>query len=430
MTTRTRRASIHREIRLPPLLGKLSIPLLLAVLLLVAGLPLARAGVADAAPEQLEVSLVTYGPGDTYWERFGHDAIEIRDRGSGQAVNFNYGVFDFDQDNFLLNFARGRMRYSMDAELGAPEIDYYIRHGRSVTRQHLAFSPGQAALLRDALLRNLRPENRHYAYDYFTRNCATRVRDMLDTALGGLLASRLDAPAAGLTYRHETDRLMARQPWLMLLLDLGLSGYADQPLTRWQAAFIPMRLQQEIRHVRLPDGRPLVAREQIVAPSRLPAPPAHPPRLTPPLLATGLLLGILMAAGGRWRHANRAARVVFTATGTLWLLFAGLAGLFMVILWAFTQHQSAWANENLFLFNPLALLLMPSAWRRLPSHAGRVLAALLAVSALLGLGVKLLPAFHQHNLAWIALALPAWAGLLFALWRYPPASRQARGLHT
>ena len=35
----------------------------------------ARAGVANAPGSNLEVSLITYGPGDTYWERFGHDAI-------------------------------------------------------------------------------------------------------------------------------------------------------------------------------------------------------------------------------------------------------------------------------------------------------------------------------------------------------------------
>ena len=51
----------------------------------------------------------------TYWERFGHDAIELRDTASGEAINFNYGVFDFSEKNFLLNFARGRMHYLMDA---------------------------------------------------------------------------------------------------------------------------------------------------------------------------------------------------------------------------------------------------------------------------------------------------------------------------
>ena len=59
----------------------------------------------------LEVSLITYGPGAIYWERFGHDAIRIRDRVSGESADFNYGVFDFEDRAFLWNFARGYMRY-------------------------------------------------------------------------------------------------------------------------------------------------------------------------------------------------------------------------------------------------------------------------------------------------------------------------------
>lgn len=373
-----------------------------------------RAGVADAPPGQLEVSLITYGPGEVYWERFGHDAIQIRDRDSGEAVNFNYGVFDFDQDHFLLNFARGRMSYSMDADLAGPEMDWYARNGRSVQRQRLALTAAQAGALRDALLVNLRPGNRRYAYDYFTRNCATRVRDVLNVALGGVLAEQLDTPAGGITFRNETRRLMAHQPWLMLLLDLGLGGYADQPLSQWQAAFIPMRLMHDIRQVQLPDSRPLVTDEQQIAPSHVTPPPRQAPSLWLPLLLAGMVWGATMAIAGRYRP-QRGARLLLAGTGTLWLLFAGLAGLFMAILWAFTQHRSAWANENLFLFNPLALGLIPAVWRRRPRRGSRLLAGVLAVSAIAGLAVKLLPGFDQQNVAWIALALPAWAGLVWAM---------------
>ena len=85
--------------------------LLLFALLLFGTLSSAHASVANAPGANLEVSLITYGPGATYWERFGHDAIELRDSVSGEAVDFNYGVFDFNESNFFLNFARGRMHY-------------------------------------------------------------------------------------------------------------------------------------------------------------------------------------------------------------------------------------------------------------------------------------------------------------------------------
>ncbi len=397
--------------------------LLLAAIALVARVPLAHAGIADAPGADLQVFLVTYGPGAIYWERFGHDAVEIRDRASGEAVNFNYGVFDFSQKDFLLHFARGYMRYSMDAERTAPEIAYYIQAGRFVHRQRLALTPDQAAALRDYLLWNLRPENRQYDYDYYTRNCATRVRDALDRALGGILRAQLQGPTDGITYRRETDRLMAAQPWLMLLLDLGLSSYADQPLSRWQAGFIPMQLMREMRSIRVPDGhggtQPLVRHEQVVAAARLPAPPERPPNLIPPLLIAGLLLGGLLAASGHWQRTRRPARMAFVALGTAWLLFAGIAGIGMAVLWAFTQHHSAWANENLLLFDPLALLLLPAVWRGSASRFGRCLVVALAAAAVFALVAKLLPGFDQRNLPWIGFGLPPWLALLYALRRIP-----------
>lgn len=386
------------------------------------------AGVADAPADQLQVFLVTYGPGTVYWERFGHDAIEIRDASTGQSFNFNYGVFDFSQAHFLLNFARGRPRYSMDAEPTRPEIDYYVDSGRAVHRQRLALSPAQAGALRDFLLWNLRPENRHYYYDYYVDNCATRVRDALNRALGGALKAAMDRPSAHhITYRSETDRLLGGKPWLMMVLDLGLSSYADQPLTEWQAAFIPMQLMRDIGHVRVSaaqgGSRPLVTRDQLVARSRLPAPPSTPPDLLPPLLAAGIVLGLVLLVSGRLRRRHRVARGVFTAVGTLWILFAGIAGIGMALLWGLTANHSAWGNENLLLFSPLALLLLPAVWKQSASRTSIWLVALLTAAALFALLAKALPGFDQHNLPWIAFALPPWIAMAWTLRRQqPPAT--------
>jgi hypothetical protein len=395
---------------------------LLILLVFVGWLPLAHAGVADAPGEDLEVSLITYGPGEIYWERFGHDAIELRDRTSGEAVNFNYGVFDFDEKGFLLNFARGRMHYLMDAGLSAQDEQYYIQASRSVTRQRLAFTPGQAAALRDFLLWNLRPENARYDYDYYVDNCTTRVRDALDKALGGVLTVQLSAHAGGMTYRQQTSRLMSAQPWLMLILDLGLGPYADRPLNAWQESFLPSVLQRELRtaHVADPQGRlqPLVSTEQQVAPNRLESPPDLPPDLRLPLGLAGLGLAALIVI------AQRRAPTAFALLGSLYLLLAGLVGVVLLILWTLTAHRAAWANANLLLFNPLALLLLPMPWRARhglrpsPLADGAMLLQLLAVLAAVML--HLLPGTVQQNQPWLLFALPAWLALAWALRRGLP----------
>jgi hypothetical protein len=392
-----------------------TIALLLALFLL--AVAPARASVANAPGANLEVALVTYGPGDIYWERFGHDAIELRDTASGEAVNFNYGVFDFNEKNFFLNFARGRMHYLMDAEPTGDEESYYVQVGRSITRQHLALTPGQAAALRDFLFWNLRPENAGYNYDYYVDNCTTRVRDALDRALGGIIKTRLAVQAGGMSYRQQTDRLMSGQPWLMLLLDLGLGPYADQPMTSWSESFLPYELQTNLRDIRVPDGhggtQPLVQDEQLLSPNRLQVPPARPPDLRLPLGAAGLAFAILLAA------TARRARLVHALLATLYLVAAGLVGLLLLTLWTLTSHHSAWANANLLLFSPLAFLLLRAVWQArrdiAPSRFANSVLILQLAAALVAVLLHLLPGTVQQNQPWILFALPVWAALAWSL---------------
>ncbi|MDE3073144.1 MAG: DUF4105 domain-containing protein [Pseudomonadota bacterium] len=399
---------------------------ILPVLLLLFGvLAPARASVANAPGANLEVSLITYGPGETYWERFGHDAIELRDSVSGEAINFNYGVFDFDQKNFFLNFARGRMNYLMDAAPSDIDESYYVQSGRSVTRQRLALTADQAAALRDFLLWNLRPENAGYAYDYYVDNCTTRVRDALNNALGGVLKFQLDERPGGLTYRQQTDRLMSAQPWLMLVLDLGLGPYADQPLSAWQESFLPMVLQEQLRNVQVDDGhggqQPLVRSERITSPNRLQVPPATPPDLRLPLALAGLAIAALIVSTRRWWPTMHAL------LGTAYLAAAGLVGVLLLVLWTLTTHRAAWANANLLLFNPFAFALLPMPWRARRNAASPPFVTALLMLQLLAMLVAVLlhalPGTTQQNQPWLLFALPCWLALAGSQRRTPQPRR-------
>jgi len=399
--------------------GDVSRILLMLALLLMGSLSTAHASIVNAPGSNLEVSLITYGPGETYWERFGHDAIEVRDRVSGQAVNFNYGVFDFDEKGFLLNFARGKMHYLMDAAPSKLDERFYVESGRSIIRQKLALNSDQAAALRDFLLWNLRPENARYNYDYYVDNCSTRVRDALDKALGGILKAQLTDRPGGMTYRQHTARLMSAQPWLMLVMDLGLGPYADQPLTAWQESFLPEVLQKQLRHVNVTDAqgarKPLLIKETVTSPNRLEAPPKTAPDLRPALATAGFVMAALMLLSRqRWSW-------VYVSLGTIYLLAAGMVGLFLLGLWTLTSHHSAWANANLLLFNPLAWLLLPTLWRSRRGLAasrfidGVIGAQLLAM--LVAVGLHLLPGVVQQNQPWLLFALPCWLALAWSLRR-------------
>jgi hypothetical protein len=328
-------------------------------------------------------------------------------------------VFDFDQKGFLLNFARGIMAYRMDAETTQSDIDFYAGEGRYVRRQRLALNDEQKERMRRFLLWNIRPENAGYHYDYYVDNCTTRVRDVLDDALGGALGAQWVDKPGGMTFREQTARLMSNQPWLMLGMDLGLGPYADQPMTAWKEAFLPMTLEEGLRHVEI-DGRPLVAEDALLVPAKLTPPPEKAPDLRWPLLIAGLALALPLALPALTRRAG--ARTVFVAVGTLFTVFAGVAGLFMLGLWTLTLHRSAWGNFNLLAYSPFALLIVPGIWRL--RHAGRTVSKLASrVTALsfaacaIALLLHLWPDFPQRNLPWLLFALPCLAALSWSFCR-------------
>ncbi len=374
------------------------------------------------------VSLLTVGPGALYFERFGHNAIVLRDPSGGSAAAYNYGMFDFGEDDFLLNFVRGRMRYRIVADALDEDLAVYRAEGRSVIEQRLDLSAAQSGALATFLEWNARPENALYRYDYFLSNCSTRVRDALDRALGGILKAQSEGRSRGYTWRIDALRLMAPQPALMLLIDLGLGPFADQRIDFWEESFVPMTLADVVAGARLADGRPLVAATAALAPNRVTEPPPLPPDLRWPFLLLGLGLGGALVWLGRRRGA--VARMPLALFGGAFELACGIGGLLLLFLWFGTEHQAAWRNENLALLNPLCLLLVPATFglRRAGWRAdafARGLAWLVVLIAALALFSKILPWFPQANAHWIFLLLPIHLALALNLLRRSTAPAES-----
>lgn len=377
----------------------------------------------------LEISLLTIGPGPIFWERFGHNAIVVRDRAAGTAIAYNYGIFDFEQEDFLLNFARGNMRYRIAADDIDDDIDMYRDERRSIIEQRLAFTPQQAEALRDFLAWNIRPENAFYRYDYFVANCSTRVRDALDHALGGAIQRATEGRSRGYTYRMDSLRLMAAEPLLMLGIDLGLGPYADRRIDFWEESFVPAVLARALHEVSVADvngvTQPLVSAETTISRGAIADPPDLPFDLRLAFLVIGVAFGLAIFAATRAR--TRIARVPVALFAIVFELFCGIGGLVLLFLWFGTAHQSAWRNENLLLLNPLCLLLIPAAaalMRARPRASARRanIAWLVAGLAAFALFSKILPWFAQANLHWILLFLPIHVAIALAVARTRPGA--------
>ena len=370
----------------------------------------------------LRIWLVTAGPGDAVWERYGHNAIRVLDTATGRDVAYNWGIFDFEQVDFIPRFLRGRMLYMMAPFQSQSMLAAYARVDREVVVQELDLTPAQKLELRDLAERNALPENRDYAYQYFLDNCSTRVRDLLDRVLGGSLRAEFESRPGGVSFRDHIRRLTQDDPLIFTGMDLLLGAPGDRPISIWEEMFIPMRLRDELRTVTVtgPDGatRSLVLSEQTVVETVRPEEATTPPRWFAFYVMLGLVLGGVAAssASGRVRSKTPLRRAVATVT-FLWTALGGVLGTILVLV-LFTDHSFMFWNENLFLFNPLLLVvagLIPlsaagARWRvRL-----RATTTIVAGLALLGLLWQLAPFSQHENAIFFALAMPGHLGLAYA----------------
>ncbi|HEX6039187.1 DUF4105 domain-containing protein [Longimicrobium sp.] len=364
----------------------------------------------------LTVVLLTMGQGDMVWEKFGHNALWIHDPARGTDRVYNYGMFDFRSPGYWGRFLKGNWLYELGVQSIQNTVYQYQYFNRAMWAQELNLTPAQKRELQGLLETNALPQNREYLYDYYRDNCSTRIRDVLDRVTGGALRRTAGDSLTGTTYRWHSERLIASDGASYFGLAGGLGPAADRNITAWEEMFLPFKVQQQVRNVRVADasGRPvpLVAREwtMLDAPGRGPE-RAEPPFWTPFYLLAGLVIAGILVLLGRKAPRSGWARFGFSAIGTLWLLLAGVGGLLLVLLWTMTNHSIAYRNENLLQLSPLALplvLLVPclAYGARWAARPARLLTTVIAGLSLLGFVLQVLPGLDQRNAQMIALALP------------------------
>jgi hypothetical protein len=367
---------------------------------------------------------MTMGHGDEIWERFGHNAIRIVDAARGTDSVYNWGTFDFHQPNFLQRFLSGNTLYWMQGDGIAEELEKYRYLNRSVWAQELNLTPEERVAVRDYIAWNALPDNRYYRYDYYLDNCSTRVRDVIDRAIGGQLREVSASRLTNTTYRFHTQRLLQLDRAVAVGTNIGLGVVADRPISAWEEMFLPARLQEHVRGVQLknPDGstRPLVKGEQQLFAAQRPPEPTQPPDHTLIYLATGLVIGGFVVMLTRAANAGRrAARIALATLTTTWAALAGLLGVILIVGWTATRHVFMAWNENLLQFEPLSLglaVVLPLAISRGRAvRTAQRLSLVIALIALVGFVIQVLPRVDQVNGAVIALALPVHLALAWSM---------------
>lgn len=387
-----------------------------AALAVAAFIPAYIAAQQPAPPEpgsNLTVYLLTMGPGDEVWEKFGHNAIWIHDESAHTDSAYHWGLFDFADKDFVPRFIQGRMRYAMGAFGLGETLEMYRRTNRTVWMQRLNMTSAQKQKLSDFVKWNVRPENRYYRYDYFRDNCSTRVRDAIDMALGGSIKKASTGIATNTTYRSHTSRL-TQDDWPVFTgTMIGLGQPTDRPIDAWEEMFLPVRMMERFKTLQIPTATgnaPLVLDQEIAVPStRAPEDSTIRRGMAGYLAVAAIVIAIAILA---YVVSGKGKGTVFVVLAAVWSLVIGVGGTVLAFLWLFTDHLYSYRNENLFFLNPLSLvffaflLILLVRKRDHDLDRANVAATRIAFLALIGFAIQILPWFDQVNGDVIAMTLP------------------------
>lgn len=349
--------------------------------------------------EQANFSLITCGRGDAIYDSFGHSVIRLQDSVNQIDLVYNYGIFDFNQTNFILNYAMGELYYRM-GRYGYPYFKQsYIEANRSIREQVLNLNQREKQQLFAFLEKNNLPENQNYYYDYFYDNCSTRIRDALEQVLGDDLDYNLNFIQTKYSIRQLVDLYVGNQPWGDFAIDLCLGLPIDQVAKPRTYLYLPFYLEKAFDQAtvaRKSNQEPLVKNTEVIYQAdetkRVKA------GYITPLFCFSLVLMLSAAVSFYDLYAKKVSRW-FDA-----LLFTvlGLTGTLLVFLWLFTGHQAADNNLNVLWANPLYLAALAGVVTASGKKWYRYLIAVISLCcALVAIGWFMLP--QQFNFAILPL---------------------------
>ena len=320
---------------------------------------------ADGRSQQLgadaTISILTCNPGEEVYSLYGHSAIRVKDPSSGIDAVFNYGVFSYDQPNFIYRFAKGLTDYLMIGQRFVSWLPEYEKEQRSVYEQVLNLTPEGKNKLFAALLENAKPENREYRYNFFMDNCATRVRDIIARNSGSTI--QFTEGESRESYRQLIKLYHHSFRWTDFGIDLLVGKKAEEKVSPYGQMFLPDYLKDQFSKATISiDGK----QQQLVVETKtlLEYPNSKNKNDLPwPTIVFGILFLVVLYISARAYRQNKSID---------WLDYSlmgvtGLAGLIIGWFTLFSEHPAMSPNYNLLWAFPLniffAVIWSVKKWR-------------------------------------------------------------------
>jgi len=375
-----------------------------------------------AQKENLTVKLAVIGPGDELYYWWGHIALVIEDSNKGESYFYDYGIFDFNQENFFYNFAVGRLLYYCGVSSAEIIYNIYRKTNRDIIIYTLDLPPETKIKVRDFAGNNVLPENRDYFYHHFKDNCSTRIRDIIDMAVNGQFMEKYKNEESRFTLREH----VRRHTWFSPLADWALSflmgQVIDTKITVWEDMFLPseagIRAEEFYYTDENGETRKLVSSKEILYTSKNRPAVLDKPRVQWPYeLIFGLALSLIFAFFFYLQAKNiRAGKILAGISMSAVGLFFGIMGTLLYFMALFTDHDYIYQNFNMLFCTPLFLVTVPAGicyaitdkQEKLKKYSSllRLIWLLCAGGIIISMLIKILPWFYQDNLTDQLLMLP------------------------
>ena len=295
--------------------------------------------------EGCEVSLLTVSDGKPLYSWFGHSAILVTTP-DGRSYTFDYGTFSFNDEDFLVNFAFGRLWFLCVCANASYQLQEIEEEGRSATKVVLPLTTAQKKAVIGFLNSNAEAENRVYLYHHYEDNCATRLRDIIDRTTDGAFKTWAQS-ISGYTYRQQASRALSRNPIVLWALDFLQSGRIDRDATLWDEMFLPEILEKAVADY---FG---LEKETVVENPGHRSGTANTPRNN---ILFSIILGIVLGGASSVLIILGCRKANYIYCGVVEIVF-GLLGSVLLFMMLFTNHDVTWMNENIIFVNPLLIAM-------------------------------------------------------------------------
>src|SRR5690606_6453706 len=257
---------------------------------------------------------------------------------------------NFDPPMFYVEFAMGKLNYSLSKQSMPNFLYAYEMENRWVKEQLLQLNPTERNDLFHFLEKNYRPENRDYKYDFFFNNCATKIGDVLEEALGKNLHFNEGHLEKNYTFRQLIHQNLITNSWSSFGIDLALGAIIDRTATLKEHMFLPLYVLEQLDNTSL-SGHDLVVRERSILTTVKKEEKGY--FLASPLFwILAMLLFVLTITYIDFKNQVR-SRIM----DSILFFVTGLAGVLLIFLWFFTDHTATANNFNILWAFPLNLIV-------------------------------------------------------------------------